>query len=207
MPSGIRPENPFGTRYTRPGTLPFLAGSDGAAIDAARLAGEAIGQRRSAIVGPHGTGKTTLLTQLRPYLEEADASRCRSITLRSGEVSTELWRVLSTVPSSGMLIVDGYEQLGSVERLRLIVTAWRRRVRMLVTAHRPPRLFAVLGRTGTSRQTARLLTARLLEEFPAHREVMLRAFDEHWDGAEGNIRQLWATLYEQFENELKMVRK
>lgn len=206
MPSGIRPENPFGTRYTRPGTLPFLAGSDGAAIDAARLAREAIGRRRSAIVGPHGTGKTTLLTQMRPYLD-ADAGRCRSITLRSGEVSTELWRTLSTVPSSGMLIVDGYEQMGSVEQLRLIVTAWRRRVRMLVTAHRPPRLFAVVARTGTSRQTARLLAAMLLEEFPAHREIMLRGFDEHWDDAEGNIRQLWATLYEQFEHQLRTGRK
>lgn len=203
----MRPENPFGTRYTRPGALPFLVGRDGAPVDAAELARQVIGRRRSAIVGPHGTGKSTLVAHMRPHLEQGDPSRCRSTTLRSGQRPTELWSILSSVPSSGMMIVDGYEQLGVAERLRLILIAQCRRIRLLVTAHHAPRLFDVITRTGTSRQTARRLTIALLDEFPAHRECMLRAFDEQWDQAAGNIRQLWATLYEQFENQIGARRK
>lgn len=204
---GIRPENPFSTRHTRPGALPFLVDSDGAPVDAARLARRVISRHRSSIVGPHGTGKTTLLAHMRPHLEQENRDCCRWATLCNGEPSTELWNILSAVPTTGIMIVDGYEQLVVAERLRLIGIAWRRRIRLLVTAHHPPRLFDVISHTGTSRQTARLLAAALLDDFPAHREIMMRAFDEHWDGADGNIRQLWATLYERFENQLETAGK
>lgn len=198
----MRPENPFGTRHTRPGVLPFLAGDSDHRTDAEALARQVAVHRRAAIVGPHGTGKTTLLAQMRPYLERDAPGRCRWATLRSGEPPAELWNTLASVPHGGTMIVDGYEQLGAAQRLRLIASTWRHGTRLLVTAHRPLRMFNVVVRTGTSRQIARRLATMLLEPFPAYREVMLRAFDAQWDAAQGDIRKLWATLYEEYEKQL-----
>ena len=202
MPDRMRPENPFGTRHTRPGALPYITGNGGQRIDPEALARQVADQPRAAIVGPHGTGKTTLLTVVRPHLEAEAPDRCGWTTLRIGERPTELWHTLARLPDDGTIIIDGYEQLGLVQRLRLIATARRRRIRLLVTAHRPPAMFTVVARTGTSRQIARRLAAILLERFPAQREAMLGAFDRQWDAANGNIRQLWATLYDDYEYQL-----
>lgn len=202
MPERIRPENPFSTRYTRPGALPYLRADNGLPLSPAEIAARAQAHRRSCITGPHGTGKTTLLVHLRTHLDRESELPSRLATLRIGGGSAELWQTLATVPREGMMIVDGYEQLTLVDRWRLIYRAWKGGLRLLVTAHRPPWLFHRLAETGTPRPIARQLATMLLSEFPEQRERMLRSFDQRWRAAEGNIRQLWATLYEDFEDQL-----
>lgn len=200
--STIRPENPFSTRYTRPGALPYLPAEGGLPLTPADVAARVQTHPRSCITGPHGTGKTTLLIHLRGPLDRLSEHPSQLVTLRIGDGSAELWQVLATVPRGGILIVDGYEQLTLIDRWRLIYRAWRRDIRLLVTAHRPPWGFHRLADTGTPQSIARQLATLLLSEFPEQREAMLKRFDQRWRAAEGNIRQLWATLYEDFEDQL-----
>jgi hypothetical protein len=59
--------NPFSTRFIRPGATTYRFPSG---VSAATLAEEFLAQHegRAAIVGPHGSGKTSLLYALAPYL-------------------------------------------------------------------------------------------------------------------------------------------
>ena len=59
-------DNPFSTRYTRPGAIPFRfppgTSADGLVEQLRRQ------QWRGAIVGPHGSGKSSLVAALVPPL-------------------------------------------------------------------------------------------------------------------------------------------
>src|SRR5437016_5663581 len=79
-----RTTNPFSTRFVRPGALPFRfsAGQTAASL-VARLHEL---HWRAQIVGPHGTGKSTLLAALLPEIEAA-GQQVRAIALHDGQRS------------------------------------------------------------------------------------------------------------------------
>ncbi|WP_164102660.1 hypothetical protein [Candidatus Laterigemmans baculatus] len=151
-----------------------------------------------------------MLAHLRGHLDYLSGHPSQLVTLRAGEAqakkaaAAQLWRTLAATPRGATLIVDGYEQLAWLSRWRLLYRAWRAGVRLLVTAHRPPQGFYRLFETGTPQSVARRLTAILLDDFPEQREAILdpHTFEQRWRAAEGNVRQLWATLYEDFEHQL-----
>jgi energy-coupling factor transporter ATP-binding protein EcfA2 len=102
-----RESNPFATCWTRPGTLPFLFSGE-QTVD--RLVSQLAAQQwRGAIIGPHGSGKSTLLATLAPYLAQTDRP---------------------------VHIVDGFDQLTSLERWRLRRRCQKLRHGLVVTAHR-----------------------------------------------------------------------
>ena len=120
--------NPFSTRFIQPGAIPFVfpAGSR-------RSATCAQGWRQSGwwgeITGPHGSGKSTLLAALIPRLDSSRASdrfksRCTTANDRSPGVATAL---APSRRAARSLIVDGYEQLWSWNRLLLRRFCRRRR--------------------------------------------------------------------------------
>jgi hypothetical protein len=132
-----RDANPFATCWTRPGALPFLfPPGESASRLVARLATM---QWRGAIVGLHGSGKSTLLEALKPALRAAGLS-IHAITLRDGQRRLPK-QFLKTLPQKrAVAIVDGFEQLGWFERLRLNLTCRRRQIGLLVSTHAPTRI-------------------------------------------------------------------
>lgn len=82
--------NPFSTRSTRPGALPFhfLEGEDAGRIVARLRQHNWFGQ----IVGPHGSGKSTLLATLQPALEAA-GRKVQLVQLRQSEIWPRLFAV------------------------------------------------------------------------------------------------------------------
>lgn len=153
--------NPFATRFTRPGAIDFLF-SDGESIESlmSRLQGSGWwGQ----IIGPHGSGKSTLVATLVPALEAA-GRRIVRVTLNRGERRLPPGIPLTDGQSGkgmALLIVDGYEQLSWWSRWRLNSACRRQRAGLLVTAHADVGL-PTIYRTAPSLELARRIVARLL---------------------------------------------
>ena len=127
----IAVENPFSTRRTRPGAMPFIfpAGQDADTL-IARLRDNCW---RGEILGPHGAGKSALLATLIPAIERA-GRRPTLIELHDGQ--RRLPHIFSeAVGPTTLLIVDGCEQLGRWRRWRLTRLCRRRGCGLLVTAH------------------------------------------------------------------------
>lgn len=185
-----RPENPFSSRFVRPGAIEFLfpAGITAASLVDAFLAGNRCGQ----IVGPHGSGKSTLLAALERELARREISIAH-VELHDGER-----RLPNFAPPSngGVLVVDGYEQLGWWARRKLRRLRSAHRLGLLVTTHRSAG-FATLYETTTTPQLAEQLTGRLLAEQPGLSPAEIR---EAYEQARGNLRELFFRLYDLYES-------
>jgi DNA replication protein DnaC len=163
---------------------------------------------RAAIVGPHGTGKTTLLVELVKRLEtdeEPPAIRgvVHWVTLQVGQPQRDLRAKLRVLRPGDLLVIDGWEQASLWLRLLSGLICWRREVRLLVTSHVSPSGFHVLIETRPNERIARQLAAELLAEHPTIAPELLANFASHWRASGGNFRELWGRLYDDFEHSIK----
>jgi hypothetical protein len=208
-----RRDNPFATCWIKPGALPFrFASGESAGQLVARLAAQ---NWRGAIVGPHGSGKSTLVEALKPAIAAAGRSPL-AITLRDGQrrlPSDFLWRVGQTcVPAArqecplqelGLVVIDGYEQLSWWERLRLAHGCRRAGVGLLVTAHkhtRIPTLIELAPDLGLVRQ----LVADLSTNVSASITPNDIAASHACHGS--NVREIFFDLYDRHEQRRRAVR-
>lgn len=137
-----RHANPFATCWIRPGAIPFrFPAGECAEQLIARLA---VNGWRGAIIGPHGSGKSTLLESLKPALA-ATGRLAHSFALHNHQrcLPRDVWTAIRAIPASGanssaqILIIDGYEQLGWLERSRLTRFCNRAGAGLLATSHAP----------------------------------------------------------------------
>jgi len=145
--------------------------------------------RRAAIVGLHGTGKTTLLEDLAPRL------RARGFGIRELRLDTEtprfepgfLDRFFGSLGERDVILFDGAEQLGWLARLR-----FQRRARgaagLLVTCHRPGLLPTLL----TTSTTPELLSGIVEEILGTRLPEVSSLFEKH----DGNLREVLRELYD-----------
>lgn len=196
------PRNPFSTRFTRPGALPFYfnEGDDAARLLARLRRHNWFGQ----IVGPHGSGKSTLLAVLRPAL--ADAGRdVTLVELRKNEGGIRhVWRKLfggqgaaagQRFSANTQVIIDGYEQLGWWARWLVVRGCRRRGCGLLVTAHDDsglPTLYTTRPRLGL----ALALVRRLAPPADVIGEADVEAA---WHAHRGDMRETLFSLYDLFE--------
>jgi hypothetical protein len=190
--------NPFSTRCTRPGAVPFhFAPGPKEKQLFERLWDMGLwGQ----IVGSHGSGKSTLLYLL---AERASAAGIRMVpfdlhdqqrTMPRGW-QRQVWESFE-VGRGTMLVVDGYEQLTAFAQWRLKRTCRHRQWGLLVTAHRDVGL-PHLYRTLTHIDLAHALVTFMLPEgeTPIRPELVAEIFRRH----EGNLRNVFSDLYDQYE--------
>lgn len=182
--------NPFSTRYVRPGAMAYLF-CDGHGPDAIvqRLAACS---GRGAIVGPHGSGKSTMLETLRPRLVAA-GWHVVAYTLHDGQRRLPL-----PGPPRGrtLVVVDGYEQLGWLSRWRWDRWVRRYRAGLLVTTHEHSS-FPTVAETAPSLELVEQIVAELLA--PSDDTIttadVRRAFAEQ----AGNVRETLFDLYDVYE--------
>jgi hypothetical protein len=185
--------NPFATRFVRPGSVPYLFG-DG---QNARSVVRALKQCgwRGAIVGPHGSGKTTSLYTLLPELIAEDRNPVL-MTLHDTQR-----RLLSSVrlrclDKKTVLIIDGYEQLNRASRALIWIYQRLRRFGLLVTAHADVRLPILCRTQGDLSVLHRLIE----EELPRHGGYIARhEIDCAFERCGGNLREALFDLYDLFE--------
>jgi hypothetical protein len=207
----IRRRNPFSTCYTAPGRLPFLLPSESSC--AATLFAELHEcwlprGRRGAIVGPHGTGKSTLVAALEQEWAARYSYQVTKLTLNNGQrhLPSELWAIALTEQS--LVIIDGYEQLGWLARRRLSHLLTRTNGGLLVTTHqacRLPSLYQVDPCYKTLLAVVRRLLAPIQDPYGNERFIA-RHLAQAWQATGGNARETLFRLYDCWEQELCSLR-
>ncbi|WDQ16510.1 nSTAND1 domain-containing NTPase [Rhodopirellula sp. P2] len=205
--------NPFASRHTRPGAIPFrFDRNEGGSDEHFQKILAGLRQHRlGLIVGNHGSGKSTLLHGMAESLQaefpggkwiqltgEPDRSplrRCSSVLANDRAVR----EVQSTVSAGGVLVVDGAEQLSPWGRFQLRRRAQRAGHACLVTAHRDLRGFHVLHRTQVTAKLIEDLLQELLREHPDAHEKLRQARQGGWSDSLDDVtdvRELWSRLYD-----------
>jgi hypothetical protein len=188
------PSNPFSTRWTRPGAIPFQFPPG---LDAAELV-ERLAQFnwRAAIRGPHGSGKSTLLAALAAELERR-GQRVLSFALHDGQrrLPDELVAAFPNGPQA-VVVVDGYEQLSRWSRWRLDRLCQRSQCGLLVTTHEATR-FKELFRTRPDLDLAQRVVGDLLraDDGAISSAEIARAFESNC----GDLRETLFSLYDLVE--------
>lgn len=193
------PSNPFSTRYICPDAAAYLfpEGTDTSGVIATLRESDWWGE----IVGPHGSGKTTLLHTLVPRMEET-GRRVESYVLhQSGRRLVLPRRTRCEWNRETQVVVDGYEQLSWIDRMRIKRACRTRGAGLLVTSHKSvglPRIW----RTGTSLELAQALVDCLL---PAEYASWISAEDvaNAFSACHGNLREVLMALYDVLEDRAK----
>jgi hypothetical protein len=139
--------NPFSTRFVEPGAIPFRLPDGLSPVDLVRRLGA--NDWWGEIVGPHGSGKSSLLRALLPLLAGRAVHHVRLNTSERA-LPGRVWEPLAP---SAVLVIDGFEQLGWLTRRRVGRHCRRQGAGLLVTAHRPVGL-PPLYRTDVTAATA-----------------------------------------------------
>jgi hypothetical protein len=188
-------ENPFCTRRIKPGALKYLFPPNAGCETLLKRLSNTAGW--GEIIGPHGSGKSTLLAELIPALQ-ADAWRTQLIELHDGE--RRLPVNLRKIPESDspfMLLVDGYEQLGSLSRFHLKWHCRRRGWGLIVTSHRSVGLPELFDTTVALEQAIRVVQ-ELLKESDC--PISPQEISDRFARRQGNLRELLFDLYDLFEH-------
>lgn len=205
-------DNPFSTSKVAPGRIQWFP-NDGPQLDA--LASKFLNANgfAAAIVGSHGTGKSTLLNALQPLLGpikyRQDWSGREEFIDEHGDV---LWLQLrrNSKPSSqiarsrrfwnagDILILDGFEQLSPLARVITRMRCRWSKLRLLVTAHRPQFAMQTLLETKVDTGLAVEIVGKLTKGSPSWSEPSRLTQLLRENG--GNMREVLMCLYDQFQN-------
>jgi hypothetical protein len=216
-----RNDNPFATCWTKPGALSFhFQNGQSATGLIARLASR---NWIAEITGPHGSGKSTLLATLKPALLAAGC-RIYAIALRDSQrrLSSVQWdfvfdQVARAQPTTqigsaklnpshlepSLLVIDGFEQLGLLQRARLRTRCRRQRVGLLVTSHAPTGL-PTLMHLAPDRCLVERLVAQLCAD--ASTDVTNADVAASYACHGSNVREIFFDLYDRHEHRRRQSR-
>lgn len=192
--------NPFSTRFWIPGTIPFRFGRPEESVDRLlrRISEESCGSKNRRvfqIVGPHGSGKSTLVESLKRRLEESGRP-IRHAVLNDEKRRLPPEFIPCRVDPSTVFFLDGYEQLGVFDRFRFWTRPWKKTGGLILTSHRPLARIPVLYRTSTDFNLFEKLVGVILAEtsFSFDRSDLADVFSR----SGGNLRSAFFELYDLF---------
>jgi energy-coupling factor transporter ATP-binding protein EcfA2 len=157
--------NPFSTRFIQPGAISYHR-FDGGTLNDLAVQFLQLPTRRGIIVGPHGSGKSTLIASLETELRLLRPdSEIYAYRLSSDGASTSALRAsFRTWKASSIVIIDGFEQLSFWSRMKVAWKVQRHSLLLLVTAHAPLRGFETLWQTAVDAESSHWVVHRLLDQ-------------------------------------------
>jgi hypothetical protein len=192
--SRLAERNPFATRFVRPGALEYRFTDSEPAVALI----ESLRQHSwmGEIVGPHGSGKSTLVQTLIPLLTNQGRD-VRPFILHAGE--SRLPIAGSDLKSWGpttQIIVDGYEQLGSWTRKLLQRICKSQGCGLLVTSHESTGLPLLLRTSPSLPMTQAIVRdVQLQKPIRIHDHDVDLSFQKH----AGNLREVFFELHDLYE--------
>jgi hypothetical protein len=187
--------NPFSTRFTRPGAMPFLSAEQ---LDLSSIAARfAANGYRGQIVGPHGCGKTTLTFGLQSQLGQ-QIQAVRRVTIRHDRaiIATETdWRDRNPQ----LLVIDGVERMTTTQRWLMIQSCRNLRMGILVTTHKRINFLPVLCEIQPTLETLQ----RIVEHLAPDVQIESEYLNTTWSRSGGNIREALMDLYDWYESSQK----
>lgn len=158
---------------------------------------------RGAIVGPHGAGKSTLLEHLKRVLRGEQIS----IKPRRGQRPFRtVYNSVSEWTRGDVLILDGFEQLSTLQAICVCWMARRRGMGLLVTCHRHSLWLPTLVEIAP---TAQLVQQLVVQRLAGERQVS-QADRRRWTDLEllqqwlaqeqGSVREVFMRLYDCYED-------
>ncbi len=158
------------------------------------------------IVGPHGTGKTALLSALRTQLE-LEGWKCHWIEVRDSHLEAFIQKVSRHRGSKVVVMLEGFERLPFSKQLWFLNRLRRQQCHVLATLHRNFAIwswrFKTLANTEVSIDLVKTLFERLICN--ADRDLVPWADAlECWHGCDGNLREFWFELHELYESRRRL---
>jgi len=148
---------------------------------------------RGAIVGAHGTGKTTLLEEwIRRWEGRGKRVLRTRLSRENAEIDPLFFKMLTSCGPKDTVIIDGVDELGMTGWHRLRKQS-RGAGRLIVSSHRIGRL-PLLFRTGTTPELAEKLLLDLLPD--AETRGYLRFLPHLLRQYRGNLREVLFHCYD-----------
>ncbi len=150
---------------------------------------------RGAIVGNQGSGKTTLMLEMKARLEQHFSGKLTAnycfLSRDSRDHPKEIKRLGHAASRGQILLVDGIERLGRLRRWRLL-QGNSGQTRLVVTAHGPTRL-PVWIHCQTNWSLMKTVLQSLVE---SPDEWLVRETSRLFEMHRGNIREVLRSLYD-----------
>ncbi len=193
--------NPFATRWVRPGAIEYVF-SDGQSAEGLVQQLQAAGWW-GQIVGPHGSGKSTLVETLIPVFAGLGREPLL-IAFHDGQRSLPQSPATDRWSANTQVVIDGYEQLSRTSRFGLKWRCRRAGCGLLVTAHASVGLPALI-QTEPDQMLATRLVERLIE---SEAGVITRAdIAASYASCDANVREMLFDLYNLYERRKRDLRK
>ncbi|MDR1923868.1 MAG: hypothetical protein LBQ66_05800 [Planctomycetaceae bacterium] len=193
MPSN---HNPFSTCNWLPGKIEYIFESG---IDLSKLAERLMEVGKIAqIAGQHGTGKSTLLESLSKYLNQRDIN-VQKITLNNEnkKLHTKFQPPSAKNKTDTVYILDGFEQLSLLAKIRLRFLKWHNCGGLIFTTHKPVKFVPILYQTVPNQNIFENIVANLIKEsnFTIEKDNVKKIFQY----TKGNFRNAFFMLYDLYE--------
>ena len=162
-------QNPFSTRFVQPCAIPWLATDISLRAVLFRLYDV---DNRAIICGPHGSGKSTILSHL-ASVAQREGLKVHCLRIRSWIDAIRVMRVFATInPKQSLVSVDSWELLGFLGWF-LCQFADFRGLCVVVTVHERPwwNNWPVLLHTKADDKTFRLLVHELMTKYAGSKTI------------------------------------
>ena len=194
--------NPFATRFVEPGKLPFVAYdkvNEGIQFELPKQFINSLesNQFRGAIVGQHGTGKSTLLSHLKVFLLEKNfqVEPCSPTTINN---DTNWKKSIKATTQSIVLLIDGFEQINKTQQSSIHEWCKEFSIGLIVTTHEHccvPTAFE----TSATVEILCALASHLLASAKLESRIQPKQLEQIFKESNGNIRESLFLLYDWFE--------
>lgn len=204
--------NPFCTRFFQPGAIPFFFPPP-MTLDKLVERIESCYDPRLAIVGPHGSGKSTLVQHLLDHPQfNKSAQVIGHVRFSAGDTSAERWKLThralrkSAAEKPSYLLVDGWEQMDRWLQWWVRWRATRRSARILATSHSLPKHFIKIWGTQVDHPVEQHVLEHILREAASgiNRETLVAS--QAWQNSRKkrgqNLRESLFDMYDWYRDEV-----